>query len=66
MSETDVRAIHGAGLIVEPHQYDDHGHYLKILSVDKTHAMVFETDGKRVTEFRAGAGNAPHYVEGCL
>lgn len=65
-SEARVREIYGARLRVDPHQYDQNGHYLTVTSSDKRYALVFETDGKAVTDLRAGLIPAVQYVEHCL
>ena len=61
--EADVLARH-PDAAVQPHKYTD-GHYLVVLSPDSSRALVFETDGTHVTEFRAGRRPAVEYVEGC-
>jgi hypothetical protein len=63
-SEAKIMRLYGRHLVVEPSRYDDRGHYLKFFSKDKTNSMVFETNGRIVTEIRAGPG--AQYVEGCL
>lgn len=66
-SESKVKQLYGPGVIVEPHKYID-GHYLEIQSgADSATAkgIVFETDGKKVTTFRAGFWNTVRLVEGC-
>ncbi|QSX79724.1 hypothetical protein [Agrilutibacter solisilvae] len=65
-SEARISEIYGARLKVEPHQYDPDGHYLIVTSSDGKSAMVFETDGNRVTDMRAGLLPAVRYVEHCL
>ncbi|MCC6770303.1 MAG: hypothetical protein IT360_03740 [Gemmatimonadaceae bacterium] len=50
-----------------PHKYTD-GSYLTVVAVppaDTLHRLVFETDGTRVTTYRAGRIPAVEYVEGC-
>ena len=50
-----------------PHKYTT-GSYLVVLPnapADTLHRYVFETDGARVTRFRAGLFPAVEYVEGC-
>lgn len=50
-----------------PHKYTD-GHYLIALPdapSDTLHRYVFETDGSRVTRYRAGVYPQVEYVEGC-
>jgi hypothetical protein len=63
-TEEGVKRIYGSGLVIEPHQYDPNGHYLKVFSKNKKTSMVFETDGRIVTDMRSGPG--AQYVEGCL
>lgn len=65
MTEEDVRKRH-PNVVVEQHQYDPSGHYLTIVGEDGRHAIVFETDGKMVTNFRGGERGPVAYVEGCL
>src|SRR5690606_21945109 len=47
-----------------PHKYTD-GAYLTVAGADSTSKFVFETDGQRVTRYRAGVVPAVEYVEGC-
>jgi hypothetical protein len=47
----------------EPHKYTD-GHYLVVES-NPGRRLVFETDGARVTRYRAGAIPQVDWVEGC-
>lgn len=65
-TESDIRRIYGARVKVEPHKYDPNGHYMIVSSDDKKYALVFETDGKTVTDLRTGLVPAVHYVEHCL
>lgn len=65
MTEQEVRQIYPK-VAVEPHPYDDAGHHLVVTSDDERHGMVFETNGKVVTEFRAGWREPVGYIEGCL
>jgi hypothetical protein len=56
-------------LTVQPHLYEEGGHYLTFEprdSADRGFRMVFETDGKVVTRFRAGRVPEVHWVELCL
>ena len=48
----------------EPHKYVPQGQYL-ILRKGTAKALLFETDGKRLTHVRAGLKPAVDYVEGC-
>lgn len=66
-TEDRIKSIYGDELKVLPHKYIEGGHYLTVkgdsTSVGK--AIVFETDGKRVTMFRAGRIPEVEWVEGC-
>jgi len=53
---------------VEPHLYDpESGHYITFVgtSTDANYAILFETDGAKVTSFRAGTLEGIALVEGC-
>ena len=65
-AEEKVRQAYGSRVGTEPHKYDPTGNYMKIFSADRTKALVFETDGEKVTKFRAGLSESVQYVEGCL
>ena len=66
-TETRVLALYRGRVRVEPHKYmGPEGHYLVVSVVDDSlAAIIFETDGKVVTMFRAGRRPAVEYVEGC-
>ncbi len=51
----------------EPHHYEGpEGRYRIVeLPGDSLHRIVFETDGRRVTSYRAGRRPAVDHVEGC-
>jgi hypothetical protein len=68
IGDTEARAqsVYGGKLEVEPHKYLDNGHYLILRSQNKKSALLFETDGKRITSMRAGVVPSVEYVEGCL
>ena len=51
---------------VEPHKYDEHGHYLSLPTKDGKAALLFEEVDGRVTDVRAGLFPSVAYVEGCL
>jgi hypothetical protein len=61
-SEQQVRELY-PGVRVEPHKYTD-GHYL-VVDGNAGRRLVFETDGARVTRYRAGAVPQVDWVEGC-
>ena len=66
-SEDRVKSVYGDELTVEPHKYIEGGHYMTVLgdSASAGKALVFETDGKHVTMFRAGRLPEVKWVEGC-
>ena len=66
-SEDKIKSIYGDELKVSPHKYIEGGHYLTVMgdSTSAGKAMVFETDGKQVTMFRAGRVPEVAWVEGC-
>jgi hypothetical protein len=51
---------------IEPHHYDEVGHYLTLTMRDKKAALVFEESAGKVTDIRAGLLPSVQYVEGCL
>jgi hypothetical protein len=66
-SERTVLARHAGQVLVQPHKYTGpEGHYLIVTAPDDTlHRLVFETDGQRVTTYRAGLRPYVDWVEGC-
>lgn len=65
-SEARVKSLYGGRVSVQPHKYVAGGHYLVV--TDPAHPgdrLVFETDGKVVTQFRAGRTPEVMNVEGC-
>jgi hypothetical protein len=66
-TEDRLKTIYNGDLQVEPHKYIDGGHYMTVLgdSASAGKAIVFETDGKHVTSFRAGRLPEVKWVEGC-
>lgn len=66
-SEQRIHELYSGRVTVEPHKYVD-GHYLVVAPsapADSGHAIIFETDGSRVTSFRAGRVPEVRYIEGC-
>jgi hypothetical protein len=53
MSLARVKALHPR-MRIEPHKYDDEGHYLILDSSDGSSAILFEEGGGKVTDIRAG------------
>jgi hypothetical protein len=64
-TEARAQATYGGKLEITPHKYDQRGHYLTLRSPDKKSAMVFETDGERITAIRGGVIPSVEYVERC-
>lgn len=66
-TEDRIKSIYGDDVKVEPLKYIEGGHYMTVLgdSASAGNALVFETDGKRVTRFRAGHLPEVKWVEGC-
>ena len=65
-TEDRIKSLYAGQVTVQPHKYTD-GHYLvvKQTGAPADERIIFETDGKKVTEFRAGKMPAVEYVEGC-
>ena len=66
-SEDRIKSVYGDDLKVEPHKYNPGWHYMTVMgdSASAGKAIVFETDGKKVTMFRAGRLPEVKWVEGC-
>jgi hypothetical protein len=69
-TEGQVKAAYsgkGGTYTVEPHPYTGpEGHYLSYDADGKGgKLLIFETDGKKVTSFRAGEEGAVQAIEGC-
>lgn len=66
--EASVLKRYAGRVTIMPHKYggaDDH--YLVVsFTGDTLSQVIFETEGKKVTRFRAGRRPAVEYVEGCL
>lgn len=67
MTEAEIARLYPQGLRTMPHKYVSAGHYLVFTppGADSGFRIVFETDGHRVTSYRAGVEPAVEYVEGC-
>lgn len=67
-SEARIQELYGSRLSIEPHKYVPGGHYMIVTPfppTDGNFRLVFETDGSRVTTFRAGRLPEVTWVEGC-
>jgi hypothetical protein len=64
-TEAKVKSAYAGNVRVQPHKYTD-GHYLVVENPrDTTIALIFETDGGRVTRYRLGSKPVVAWVEGC-
>ena len=65
-TESRINSLYSGRVTTSPHKYTTGGHYLTVTPVnDTTHRIVFETDGKAVTNYRAGVLPSVEYVERC-
>jgi hypothetical protein len=66
-TEDKIKSIYNGDLQIEPHKYVTGGHYMIVMgdSASAGKAIVFETNGKVVTNFRAGRLPEVKWVEGC-
>ena len=64
-TEAKVKAAYAGNVTVQPHKYTD-GHYLIVENPrDTLIALIFETDGSKVTRYRLGSKPVVSWVEGC-
>lgn len=66
-TEERIRSLYAGRIEIEPHRYVD-GSYLIVrpeAEADTSFRIVFETDGRRVTRYRAGRLPEVRWVEGC-
>ncbi|MEH1937038.1 MAG: hypothetical protein V7L14_25715 [Nostoc sp.] len=67
-TEAQIKSLYSGQIQVTPHKYVQGGHYLTFIPKDhanQNYRVVFETDGKRVTQFRSGKLPEVEFVEGC-
>lgn len=63
-----VQSLYPGRVAVTPHKYTTGHYYLTVTPpapADSAYRIVFETDGQRVTRYRAGRRPPVEYVEGC-
>lgn len=63
-----IRTLYSGRLTEQPHKYVEGGRYLVVRPQAPTRdslALVFETDGARVTRYRVGRQPEVEWVEGC-
>jgi hypothetical protein len=66
-TEREVRNAYNGRVRVGPHFYGGlPSHYLRVVDAKGQPLLIFETDGKQVTSYRAGRLPQVEYVEGCL
>lgn len=66
-SEQRIMQLYPGRVTVQPHKYTD-GHYLVVAPAapaDSGRNIIFETDGQKVTTYRAGRMPEVEYIEGC-
>ena len=65
-SEAHVLRVYGKRLTIEPDHYDpENGHYLTVLSSNRTLGIRFETTEHKITRYYAGSREAISLIEGC-
>jgi hypothetical protein len=62
--ESRVREVYAGRVRQEPHKFSS-GHYLVVTPADTGYRIIFETDGKLVTRYRAGRMPEVAWVEKC-
>jgi hypothetical protein len=66
-TEERIKSLYPGQVTVSPHKYTD-GHYLTVAptaEADSANRIIFETDGRKVVNYRAGIRPQVEYVEGC-
>lgn len=66
-TEKRIDSLYVGRVASTPHKYTN-GHYLTVTPAapaDSAYRIVFETDGQKVTKYRAGTRPAVEMVEGC-
>jgi hypothetical protein len=65
-SEARIDSLYAGRVTSSPHKYTN-GHYLTVKPAgeESPYRLVFETDGERVTRYRAGRLPEVEWVEGC-
>jgi hypothetical protein len=64
-TETELAAMYGTRLDVQPHKYDPAGHTITLKSSGGDHGLRFETSGGKVSAIQSGPWEHLNYVEGC-
>ena len=65
-TEDRIRQLYAGHVAEQPHKYVPGGHYLIVTPAgESVERIIFETDGKVVTSYRAGRRPEVENVEGC-
>lgn len=67
-TEAQIKSLYPGQIQLTPHEYTSKGHYLTFVPKNKAeqnYRIIFETDGQRVTRYRAGKLPEIEYIEGC-
>ena len=64
-TESELQALYGARLDVQPHKYETSGHTMTLKSSGGDFGLRFETSAGKVTAIQAGPWEHLNYVEGC-
>lgn len=67
-TEAKIKSLYPGQIEVTPHKYVPNGRYLTFIpkdATDKNYRLIFETDGKKVTQYRSGKLPEVAWVEGC-
>lgn len=64
-TEQQVLMLYHNKLLVEPHRYEEQGHYLTLSDKARDRSIRFESDGKKITRIYAGKDNEIHFAEDC-
>jgi hypothetical protein len=64
-SEARIKRLYKGRYKVLRHSYVDDGHYIEVEMEGGKYSIIFETDGKRVGNYRVGKPEQVGYVEGC-
>jgi predicted small secreted protein len=64
-AEGRIQSLYAGKMLLAPHKYTAGKYMIVMPPEDSVHRIVFETDGKVVTEFRAGREPEVEWVERC-
>jgi hypothetical protein len=67
-SEARIKSLYPGKIEVSQHHYNPKGHYLTLVpkdAADRAYRIVFETDGRKVLNYRVGKLPDVEFVEGC-